>query len=240
MRTTRARAGAGAGEAKSLPLIWTPDQISTMDNKMTTDVKAKSLCGIADLIAAIFGEDPDKVRRNVGAPPKYKTMLCPACGTAFDPRHGLKHHNRKYELGLLYCSPECLRAARTIMVVCDECGKLFPRATFVVVKEAKQHPGKMFFCTRKCFGRYAGKHYGWRIHPENMGRHKKYDKDMVWQKHLATGYGGQRLSRIINVPAPVIDMIIFRMRAMGKVDVPTASWTKAKSKTSGGQHEQRA
>ncbi len=143
-------------------------------------VEVKSPCGAADLLAVIFGVKPDTVRGKYGLP--------------------LKHPVKK---PIKY----------TISLVCDQCGKLFERREKYVLfrmthsnrfqPSGQQHQ----FCNKTCFGKWAGKHCGFGAHPENIG-YRKWDYDMVWQKHIETGYGALRLSRLLNIPVSTLIYIL--------------------------------
>jgi predicted RNA-binding Zn-ribbon protein involved in translation (DUF1610 family) len=191
-------------------------------------VKVESLCGIADLTAAIFDLDVDEVRMRLGAPPKHRTMIC-VCGKSFDPHHGYAGYREKGSpQKILYCSLECAEESRVVTFECAECGNLFPRSQSIVLHEAKYHSEKkLHFCNRKCFGAYSGKHYGWAVYPSSGGGAKrKYDWNLVWEKHLETGYGSLRLSRVLKIPDSTITNILSKMRATGKVDVPTVPFSR--------------
>lgn len=122
-----------------------------------TDQIVKSPCGAADLLAAIFGEDPDVLRAKYHLPLKHVTLpKCPICNKDVG-KYGQCHR------------------AHYVTLACDECGELFERKEKVVIWKYKccypkaplgyQHQ----FCNRQCLGRWAGKHYGWGFHPENTG-----------------------------------------------------------------------
>ena len=169
-----------------------------------TEARTKSPCGAADLLAAIFGEDADKVRAKFGLPLKRK---CPICGSYL--RKG--RCNRPHSTG----------RGRRVTIACDECGKHFERLEKRVIWEAnhatslipegKQH----YFCNRKCYGKWFAKHYGFQAHPENAcyrGNPRHHDYDIVWQKHIETGFGCRRLGRLLNIPEGTVSFILAKKR----------------------------
>ena len=56
-----------------------------------------------------------------------------------------------------YCSPECRHDYLYVKVVCETCNKSFEKKRFMVMNDRHQRD----FCSRECFGKYAGSHYGW-------------------------------------------------------------------------------
>lgn len=107
-----------------------------------------------------------------------KTKDCPQCNKPFP-----HYNNRKY------CSPECRHAAHFITIQCEICGKTreLPRSWFIWKKKhGRQHD----FCSRKCLGIYAGRHYGW----GNLQRKKASLLGLVEelrQQILKLPYGGE-------------------------------------------------
>lgn len=66
-----------------------------------------------------------------------------------------------------FCSEECHRAYQNIKVVCDNCGTEFRRRDKVVVHRLGKLGYQRQFCTKRCLGQYAGRHWGFAAHPEN-------------------------------------------------------------------------
>ncbi|MDD5510830.1 MAG: hypothetical protein PHI12_08470 [Dehalococcoidales bacterium] len=154
----------------------------------------KSPCGAADLLAAVFGEDPDIIRAKYNLPLKYpKLPTCPICGKNMT-KAGCRHRH-------------------LIPVACDECGKITEWSERKVINKLT-HGQKIFFCNNTCFGRWAGKHYGFAVHPENTNgsSRRKHDYKAIWEKHLETGFGPSRLSRMLGIDIGVISYILIKMR----------------------------
>jgi hypothetical protein len=111
-----------------------------------------------------------------------------------------------------YCKV-CKVKAHLVPLICDQCGTLFYRPQSDVITAAKRTNGKdsLTFCTKSCQGIYTANHYGFVAHPENSG-YRKWDWDMIWVKHLETGYGSPKLSRLLNIPESTIDVILRHKR----------------------------
>jgi len=78
---------------------------------------------------------------------------CEVCGQAFLARRGTTR-----------CS-EC----RQVKLICDTCGTEFSVSR--TVYNARLRKGyKHSFCTRRCFGRYVGREFGFAKHPYNTHR----------------------------------------------------------------------
>ena len=114
--------------------------------------KVHSICGAVDLLAAVFDKDVSELRKKYSLPLKYGRCL--NCGNQ------LSHNG-------LYCSDECLRQFTKIPVVCSECGQIFHRSQYKIKSGINKYNQKLFFCSKKCQGRYLGQEYGFKRHPEN-------------------------------------------------------------------------
>ena len=161
---------------------------------LPTELTAKdiSICGAANLIAALFEESPAKVYRHLGlAPP---TGYCWQCGLEVA------------EKGTGLCL-DCQKAAAFIQVACSYCGALTRRRASAIVLFVSRYGYQHFFCSRHCMGMWAAQNYGFTAHPENRGK-RKYDYDMVWQKHLETGFGAIRLGRLLGMKTDTVNKIL--------------------------------
>mgnify|MGYP001572798104 CR=1 FL=1 len=158
-----------------------------------------SICGACDLAAAILGQPPDALRLKFGIP--LKGYYCRKCGKRL-------HHKPKGG----YCR-KCYPPMEVIPVSCSQCGDITYKPKYLIIHNTKEGQ-QYFFCNRKCFGKWAGINYGFKSHPKNIrgGERCKWDWDMVWQKHLETGYGALRLSRMLNIPIGTISKILWRLR----------------------------
>lgn len=160
-------------------------------------------CGVADLTAAILGINSQKLRYRLGLPSKYRRCL----------------NCDRLTLEKIYCSRQCFHEYSTIQVVCSQCGTLFPiRKSQLIPHRVKQRKTEEMFCSTQCYGKWTGIHHGFGIYPEHR-KGRKWDYDIVWQEHLATGYGSRRLSRILKIPEPTISVILKCKRKETKGDV---------------------
>jgi len=77
-------------------------------------------------------------------------------------------------------------------------------------KRGQQH----IWCTKQCQDKWLGEHEGFGVHPEHRVGHiiKKWDYDMVWQKHLETGYGALKLSRLLKIPMATIGVVLHKKK----------------------------
>jgi endogenous inhibitor of DNA gyrase (YacG/DUF329 family) len=91
---------------------------------------------------------------------KTQQMACPICGGAFYLATSWK---RKY------CSRKCSNEGQRKQVAfnCEQCGKGSS------TKLSKYIKNPHHFCSKVCRSRFRGLNYGFGVHPENCGRHKK-------------------------------------------------------------------
>lgn len=137
------------------------------------------ICAYANFLGAIFATPPKVILTKWGiALPVSRP--CQSCG---EP---ITHRKARY-----------CEKCRIISVECPSCATLF----LVRRAEMLRQFGRRF-CSHQCFGKLLGKTFG------SMPRKKKYDYDLVWTKHLETGFGRRRLSRLLNIPEGAISMIL--------------------------------
>ena len=147
-----------------------------------------SICGAVDLLAAIFGEDKEKLRLRYGLPTKRKLYRCLNCGKPTPHRE--------------FCNQFCKHEYSFISLECPQCGRIFSyRGSEVIYRlnHVQTGNGKVqerIFCSIRC----RVKFYGFRAHPENAGRRRKWDWEQVWKSHQSTGMGSLRLSRLLGIP----------------------------------------
>lgn len=114
-----------------------------------------------------------------------------------------------------YCCFSCwdiIKQGKTIMLSCDVCGVLFHRSEKQVIQRLGKKNGQHIFCSKKCQGKWFsqfGFQKGHKRYPKI--RKRKYDYQMVWEKHLETGYGALRLSRMLDIPKKTIEYILGKM-----------------------------
>ena len=155
-------------------------------------------CGVAKLLAAIFGEDETRVKMKLGLPTGPK---CIRCGE-------VKHISKD---GLCH---SCWAETRLVDVSCSWCGQLRKRPARQIVWLTSKAGYQHFFCNKVCQGHWLADNYGFVVHPENQkkGSKRKHDWDMVWQRHQETGYGPSRLSRLLGISRPTVSSILVRTR----------------------------
>jgi hypothetical protein len=116
-------------------------------------------------------------------PPRY----CPDCGAPILSKQ-------------IRCG-QCYARAHHITLRCVHCGKVFLRLRGQVAREIRRrkHAPQRAFCSRECFDRW---------HKQCKGKGWKYDWDLIWQKHLETGYGTGKLSELLQIPKSTISQVL--------------------------------
>ncbi len=84
--------------------------------------------------------------------------------------------------GVKYCA-KCHHELHHVKLICDTCGIMFERKLSHILA----YPSRMnkrnstlnmkqvgIFCTKKCFGKWAGNHFGFKTHPENIPSGEKW------------------------------------------------------------------
>jgi len=153
-------------------------------------------CGHANLLAALLYKDVDNIKIQLGLP--LDKQPCLNCGTP----------TKK-----VFCSRECKHDYAFIQVACSTCDKLFLRRQSKVIYYTNKRNQQFWFCSRHCFGIYAGEYHGFTAHPEKShagGRHRKWDYSKVYELRDRTGWGSDRLSRALEIPVSTIAKILRR------------------------------
>jgi endogenous inhibitor of DNA gyrase (YacG/DUF329 family) len=129
--------------------------------------------------------------------------LCVVCGSEIEERDRRQRHSP-------FCSNECSHKYHNVTLSCDFCGKSFERNVSDTLmyhcRPNKKQVG--IFCSRKCFGKWAGKTYGFVAHPENCNRDgypPKYDYSKIDQLHLE-GLSYAEIGHRLNIPLRSIYM----------------------------------
>ena len=118
-------------------------------------------CGAANLLAVIFGEEPNDIKKKLGITVPHNNCL--QCGTDI-------------ELNRIFCNHTCQKKYNRIELICPECGKTFTRTkSQIIYRLNHKYPnnGKIqeyFYCSKKCLGKIAAREYGFLAHPENRYR----------------------------------------------------------------------
>ncbi len=134
-------------------LIRMTNQVVTTEQNRDSEI---SLCKAIDLLEAIFQKNFDNLRDRYGL-----LQYCSQCGKTL-PKN--KKNN-------IYCSGKCRKASNYIKVVCSECGKTFEIYKNDLIVRTRRHKLEEIFCSRECLGKFVGKNYGFKSHPENSGNH---------------------------------------------------------------------
>ena len=91
-----------------------------------------------------------------------------------------------------------------VQLICEVCGKTFYRKPYYI--RPTQSPGR--FCSNKCKSSFLGVHYGFGIHPEHAGRHRKYDYQLIYDLRDKTGWDTLKISRQLHIPLGTVDTIL--------------------------------
>ncbi len=187
---------------------------------MTTDTKTPiSLCGIVDLLAAIFERDPDELRLRYGILPKYNYRhlnICIACG--------------KPTRNPMYCNKQCQHDFIWIPLICPTCDRLFYRRRSFVLSRLN-HPSsttnktqEQFFCHHSCNTKSRIGIDGFAAHPENIRgwqgeRKKKWGYVKVYELRDKTGWGAIRLGRALGMPSSTVGGILAKRTILGQASI---------------------
>lgn len=155
-------------------------------------VETPSLCGSVRLLAAIFGENENRLLERYGLSSRFPKQHCIQCGAI---------HKSK-------TTPYCQKCNSWIEVECDECGIHFKRLKSDLIAGISKQGYKHIFCSSQCNGRHAGKHYGFAVHPENSGRKRKWDYAQVYQLKDYLGWGGVNIGRALGIPSSTVTWIL--------------------------------
>lgn len=158
-----------------------------------------SLCGAVDLLAAIFSEDAERLRRRYGVPTRYN--YCLLCGKRI--KEGQEVCGRR----------QCIHQWHNVPLACDVCGKVVYRWKSQVIYHMSKpasltgKPYQHVFCTRRCQGEWLSKHYGFAINPPK----RKYDYALV-QQLIGQGKSGKEIAQQLGAP---ISSIYHITKALG-------------------------
>jgi len=97
-----------------------------------------------------------QILQKAGLPTKYyintTKYACLVCGT-------VSLHK--------FCSNKCKKEWQQIPIVCTTCGKLFTRNKNAVLASCRRNQANLF-CSKYCQGKWAGEHYGFKAHRNNL------------------------------------------------------------------------
>lgn len=108
-----------------------------------------------------------------------------------------------------FCSIKCSKEFHQGEFICDQCGKIFSRAIYRVMANVRNGNAEHSFCSNECKALWMVAH---RSSQRGTVRSRKYDYDMVWKKHLETGFGCSRLGKLLNIDAGAVNNILKRKR----------------------------
>ena len=75
----------------------------------------------------------------------------------------------------VFCSMQCYSDSRNTLIICDNCGDLFKRRITQLEYYTHVRGYEHYFCSRRCFGSWAGKNFGWHT-PSGFSRSRKEDE----------------------------------------------------------------
>lgn len=133
-------------------------------------------------------------RRKHGNPPQFQCLNCKAA----------------IKKGI-FCSKICVSQYHTVTLTCSECDKEYSLRTSDAHDRAETNTSGVMFCSKRCFGKWAGKTHGFGSADGRQNRRfntKKWDYDKVYEARDATGFGAVKLSRLLGMPQGTVDMIL--------------------------------
>ena len=99
-----------------------------------------------------------------------------------------------------------------IDVACSWCSQLTKRRATGVVYVVSQRGQEHFFCNRSCQGKWVAVGYTSGRYPKRRRAPPHFDREMVWAKHLETGYGAVRLARLLGMKTVTVEKILQKKR----------------------------
>jgi len=145
---------------------------------MTTDTDR----GYVSLLGTILDAKGDDFWLRWGfAPPGKK--LCVGCGKLIP--------ERKNGSFTSVCCEECYQARHYVTLVCGQCGRAFNLTNKDYKARLRERKIPLFFCNRKCFGRYIGTRYGVK---------RKHDHAAIYKLWMETRWSGSDIARHLGIP----------------------------------------
>lgn len=112
-------------------------------------------------ISQVYGVSPERVRQIVNRAGIDRVPRIPG-----DSRtKGCRHCSKPAGTGIPYCEEH-----RYVPLVCGNCNEEFrvrPSEVRSRLRRNESRKEAQFFCSRKCYGAYSGRNYGFAAHPEN-------------------------------------------------------------------------
>lgn len=139
-------------------------------------LRQQNPCATGQQLADLMGVKSREAVRQMLKTMGLKTMsyrepvYCQNCGTKipnYPPR--------------LFCGCVCRSAFSISEVECDQCHNLFLLPDCELRDRRKRDKLGLLFCSRGCWGSYVAHHYGFCVHPENIGggRNRKHDYSLI-------------------------------------------------------------
>lgn len=148
-------------------------------NCMTVDTER----GYVSLLGTILDVKGDDLWLRRGLVPPGK-KLCVDCGKLIPKENKYGHPTS------LYCAG-CLQVRYFVTLVCGQCGNEFELSKSEYLKRLRWKKTPLFFCDKRCFGRYIGLKYGIK---------RKYDYAAVQELWTRTKWTVTKIAAYLGVP----------------------------------------
>ncbi len=146
---------------------------------MTTDTDR----GYVSLLGTILEVRDDDFWLHFGLVPPGK-KLCVDCGKLIPER------DKRSNLTGSYCA-ECYQVRRYVILECGQCGKVFELRKTRYTIRLRRRKLFLFFCSKRCFGRYVGLKYG----PK-----RKYDYGAIQELWVETEWTTTKIAAHLDIP----------------------------------------
>lgn len=204
-----------------------------LDYQLVIEARKSNPCATLQMIADKFNCTRERIRQilkenDIKTKHSIQKYICLYCGKII-LRYG------KHKFCNRTCQKNYTKEHSLVELECEYCGNVFKRGIKQLKRYLIENPDKHIYCGSKCFGlaigkpalqKYWNKHMlnGKRKHTnENINkielsnkkkhiRARKHDYNLVWQKHLETGFGSVRLSRVLNISEHTLDNILRNIR----------------------------
>lgn len=159
-------------------------------------MRIKNPCATLKQIGDKFGITRERVRQILNKNKLdthhlcYPKHRCNNCG---------KPTNHK-----LFCSKKCKLEFSKATLICDQCGITFERRVYNMKGNIIRNHSKNTFCSRRCLGLWMFDH------AKRYSASKKHNT--IWSKHLETGLGLVKLSKLLNISKYTISHVLSKKR----------------------------
>ena len=131
---------------------------------------------------------------------EQKGLISPICSG------GLRLYNKRNLGEVAELVAEAKVRKPIIELTCETCGKKFYRKSYYISPTSSGR-----FCSKKCWGVYFGRNYGFGIHRKigRNGNHaRKWDYKRIYELQDATGWGAHKIGTTMRIPVATISMIL--------------------------------